>query len=381
VPGLAVVGGGVLGTTTALLAAQAGYEVTIHEAELALWTRASASNEGKVHLGLVYVLGDEATRRVMLQGALSFADVVDEALGQPFPWAHHTSPAFAYLVAPESMEAPAVLADHYRALNGLLASMPGPRRYLGAEIERVVEPEPTVHAPSGLPCFATVERSVDPLALGAAMAAAVRAHPSIDVRVGTRVTDLDPVSGRLAAGGRDLGRFDAVVAAAWTGQPALLPAGAAPLRNIRLKAAVRLPPRAGHETVTLVHGPFGDVVAHRGYTYASWYPAGRLSHEHAVSPSGEAEGLRHGIVVRDDVARRTVAGLAALGLLDADEDPASIVADYILGHGDLDIDRRDSALHSRAEFGVEAVGRVLVPTSFKLTTAPLAARLTVEQLP
>jgi glycine/D-amino acid oxidase-like deaminating enzyme len=381
VPGVAVVGGGVLGTTTALLAARAGHEVTIFEAELALWTRASASNEGKVHLGLVYALGDEATRRVMLEGALSFADVVDEALGQPFPWAHHTSPAFTYLVAPGSLEGPAELARRYHDLNALLASMPGARRYLGQDVELLVDPAPSVHAPTGLPCFATVERSVEPLALGSAMVAAVRAHPSIEVRIATRVTEVDPATGDVAAGGRDLGRFDAVVVAAWTGQPALLPPGDRPVRNIRLKAAVRLPPRPGHDTVTVVQGPFGDVVAHRGYTYASWYPAGRLTHEQAVAPSTEAEGLRHGTRVRADVADSTVAALASLGLLDGDEEAEAVIGDYILGHGDVDIDRRDSALHSRAEFGVRSIGRLLVPTSFKLTTAPLAARLVVERLP
>jgi hypothetical protein len=130
----------------------------------------------------------------------------------------------------------------------------------------------------------------------------------------------------------------------------------------------------------VVQGPFGDVVAHRGYTYASWYPAGRLSHEHAVAPSTEAEGLRHGTRVRADIAESTVAALAALGLLDGDEEADAVVGDYILGHGDVDIDRRDSALHSRAEFGVRSIGRLLVPTNFKLTTAPLAARQVVERL-
>ena len=380
-PGVAIVGGGLLGTTTALLAARAGHEVTILEADLALWTRASTANEGKVHLGLVYVLGDEATRRVMLEGALSFADVIDEALGQPFPWAHHTSPPFSYLVAPGSMEGPDELARRYAELNGLLASVPGPRRYLGQEIERIVDPEPGRHAASGMPSFATVERSVDPLALGSAVLAAVRDHPSIQVRVATRVTEVDPDTGAVAADGRALGRFDAVVNAAWTGQPALLPPAERAPRNIRLKAAVRLAPRPGRDTVTLVHGPFGDVVAHRGYTYASWYPAGRLTHEHAVVPSVEAEGLRMGVPVRDDVARATVEALAALGLLEPDAVVSSVAGDFILGDGPLDIDRRDSGLHSRAGFGVEERGRLLVPTNFKLTTAPLAARLAAERLP
>src|SRR5690606_7760475 len=101
------------------------------------------------------------------------------------------------------------------------------------------------------------------------------------VRAATSVTAVDPATGEVTAGARGLGRFDAVVAAGWSGQAGLLPPDRRPVRNIRLKAAVRLPPQPSHRTVTVVHGPFGDVVRFRGYTYASWYPAGRLAHEHA----------------------------------------------------------------------------------------------------
>lgn len=379
--GVAVVGGGLLGSVTALLAARAGCEVTLFEAAPAPWTRASTANAGKVHLGLDHVLGDQATRRVLLDGALSFADVVDEALGQPFPWAHHTSPPFEYLVAPGSTATPEDLARRYHDLNALVATVPGPRRYLGHDIERIVDPEPGRHATTGLPSFATVERAVDPLALGPAFLAALRDHPSIQVRVATRITSLDPRTGALQAGGRDLGRFDAVVAAAGTGQPALLPAGQRPVRSIRLEAAVRLPPRPGRHTVTLVHGTFGDVVAFRGYTYASWCPAGRLSHEQAVEPSPEAEGMRMGVHIRDDVARATIDELAALGLLEADEVADSVAGDYVLGDGPLDVDRRAPGPPSRAELGVTRQDRLLVPASSTLTTAPLAARLVAEQLP
>ncbi|WP_309714163.1 FAD-dependent oxidoreductase, partial [Pseudolysinimonas sp.] len=51
---VAVVGGGIVGTLSALLLARHGHRVDLYEREAELWSGASAVNEGKVHLGAVY---------------------------------------------------------------------------------------------------------------------------------------------------------------------------------------------------------------------------------------------------------------------------------------------------------------------------------------
>ncbi|HEU4848927.1 MAG TPA: hypothetical protein VFS93_00790, partial [Terrimesophilobacter sp.] len=52
----------------------------------------------------------------------------------------------------------------------------------------------------------------------------------------------------------------------------------------------------------------------------------------------------------------------------------------LLGHGRRDIDRSESQLHSRAEFGSRHRHGVITPLNFKLTTAPLAATRAIEAI-
>jgi hypothetical protein len=123
-----------------------------------------------------------------------------------------------------------------------------------------------------------------------------------------------------------------------------------------------------------VQGPFGDVVGHSDHVYISWYPIGRLAHESGVSPSPAArEALVEGRA-RVDLAQAQARELQRLGVI---PDPVSIrevVAGFILGDGDVDIDQRSSLLHQRGQFGVRRNGMIFTPANFKLTTAPLAAR-------
>jgi len=80
---VAVAGGGALGTMVALIAASRGWEVSVFEARSTLMSAASGANEGKVNLGHVFALGANSTHEVMLRGALTFAPILDEAVGCP----------------------------------------------------------------------------------------------------------------------------------------------------------------------------------------------------------------------------------------------------------------------------------------------------------
>ncbi len=393
---IAVVGGGIVGATAALLAARRGWRVTLFEAEPRLWTRSSAANEGKVHLGPVFALGDDATVELMQRGAFSFADVLDEACGSPLPWADLVTDAFDYLVMPDSLLTPDELSARYRRMNERLAT--GRGTYLGESLRRVADPTERRDGRSGLPAFHTTERAVDPTRLGNLVCEAIMADPLITVRAGCRVhrVCLDEARGRgslvawSAAGELLEDCFDAVVNAAWDGQEVLLPRRDRVARNFRLRCAIRLhlPAPAEHvgvgvarwAPVTLVQGPYGDVVAHRDHVYASWYPVGRLTNEHGPSPSTHARQELASLAGRGDLVESQLQPLRDLGLLPevAGEWRASVVGGFIAGHGTLDIDLRESRLHHRAEFGPRRVGGMVVATNFKLTTAPLAAQLAVD---
>ena len=80
-----ILGAGIQGVCIALELARFGYQVTILERDSSPLNRASLRNEGKVHLGLVY-MNDATfgTPKLMLEGALSFRKNLHR-------WIHHKS--------------------------------------------------------------------------------------------------------------------------------------------------------------------------------------------------------------------------------------------------------------------------------------------------
>ena len=347
-----------------------------------LWSGASATNEGKVHLGAVFALGTSATHDVMLRGALAFAPAVEDAVGRRVNWDDIAGDEFDHLVMPDSLIDADDLGHAYQAINDRLVDIASPGdTYLGHAIKSVADKTTSRDPDTGLPRFRTQERAVDPLRLRAIVLSAFAENPRTHAVCSTEATTISTTD-RSATVEWDgtATEYDAVINAAWAWQNrfSTMPTR----RNFRVKAAVRLPAGAARRTVTIVQGPYGDVVAHRDYGYASWYPVGRLINEQGLLPSADAESAITDTFRRYDLVRGQLDALADLGLLATglDGDP---IGGIIVGEGSPDIDDPASLLHQRSEFGCAVRGRVITPVSFKLTTAPLAARLasaTVEGL-
>lgn len=381
---IAVIGAGLLGLTAALLLAEEGCDTVVYERAPTAHAGASDLNEGKVHLGLVYGLADRSTHELMLRGALAFAPILDRAAGTPLPWDDLVSDPFEYLVMPDSLLDADGFARHVTLLNGMLDALAAEgvtHAYPGGPITRAGDPVPRRDPVTGFPAFRTAERAVDPTRLGALLVAAATSHPRIELRTDAQVRGVDATDGVVTVGdgpaARRDGAFAAVLNCAWDGRSRIAAAAGDPsghLQNIRVKAVVRLRPTPAARTVTLVQGPYGDVVGHRDYTYVSWYPIGRLHHEVGFHPSAAVDAAVRRAGESPAIAVGQVRALARLGLVD---EAASIIhtgAGVILAEGTRDIDDRGSLLHHRGRHGVRRHGRLLTPLSLKLTTAPLAAR-------
>lgn len=380
---VAVLGGGILGCLSALLAAREGFSVTLLERRHTLWSEASAVNEGKVHLGPVFALASARTHEVLMDSALSFAEIVEDAVDASVDWDGITGDDFEYLVMPDSLLGADDLGRVYADLNRLI---PAGARYLGRPIAQVAETRPRPDPDTGLASFRTWERAVDPRRLGALVTRAVQSHPGIAVRTGSTVTGLGPRSGgrvTVISESRPEGEvFDFAINCTWTQQQVLrTDAHRRQNLNYRVKSAVRLAPYPGARTVTLVQGPYGDVVRHDDHVYASWYPEARLSNEHGTAPSDQAHELRLRAEGDRGLGQRQIEALRELGLLPDRVEIESVIAGFIVGHGTIDIDSLRSRLHDRSDFGVSVHdGSVLTPHTYKLTSAPLAARAAVTRL-
>src|SRR5436305_7732201 len=115
-----VLGGGLQGCCTALALAERGFSVTLFDRNDALLSRTAVANEGKIHLGYMYV-GDPtlATARTMMQGALAFAPFLRRHLGRSSPALTISAPT-AYVVHRDSQhsadEISAYIAEVHRLI-------------------------------------------------------------------------------------------------------------------------------------------------------------------------------------------------------------------------------------------------------------------------
>lgn len=374
---VAVLGAGILGSLTALQCARRGLSVTLIESESAIWTRASLHNEGKVHLGHVYALGSAATRRTLLADALAFANDIENALGESIDWNAIRTPAFRYIVMPDSQLSVDALAARYRETDDAYRHL-GMPSYLGEALDSLAETVPGLDEQSGLPCFLTAERAVDPITLRAIISDRIDRDPRVQVALNSDVRRVAPsdngASVEVASGGSVcVLKARIVIDCRWERQGADIEGRARETRNIRVKAAVRLLTDSPVPTATLVAGPYGDLVQHRDYAYVSWYPEARLHHEFATGPSPSAERALS-TVESQSVVDAQVTALRRFGWLQGNVEVLGGVGGFILGAGAHDIVHPDSLLHDRDASGLERFGTVLLPRSFKFSSAPAAAR-------
>jgi len=392
---IVVAGGGILGCLTSLLLVDAGHTVTLIERASELWRETSSVGEGKVHLGLVYAQGSATTRSGMLRAALEFAPVVERALAHAVDWAALGGDPFDYLVMRESLQQPDELAAIYRSLDDEHAALGRPA-YLGAALDRLATRKPHADA-TGMPAFATAERAIDPDALRELVVTAISARSDrLTVLRATRVERVEQTDNgvRVHVVDHESGADDdaaaeqtleaaALVDARWHWQGYGVQGVTVGPRSLRAKSAVLFDADASERTVTLVLGPFGDVVRRRSTVYASWYPHARIAHEHRAFASRSLIDVVEAAnrpVDLDAAVDSQRAALVDLGLLSPHARARAVRTGVIVGDGATDIHVRDSRLHDRDGAGVVLAGRVALPRSLKLTTAPSAAVATVNAL-
>jgi hypothetical protein len=183
---------------------------------------------------------------------------------------------------------------------------------------------------------------------------------------------------RLACAGGWLTGFHHVVNTSWDSRLAVDSAfGLAPPRPwlYRYKFGLHVrqrPPASAIPSVTLVLGPFGDIVDYgEGAYYLSWYPTGRIAVSTALVPpvaaalSPVVDGKAYIEPLREIVP--------ALDGINIDRASTQFVGGWIFAWGETDIDDALSGLHRRDQVGVYSVSGYHTINTGKLTLAPLHA--------
>lgn len=376
-----VIGGGIHGISVALALASRGRRSLLLEAQPDAFSRASLRNEGKVHLGFVYALDPSgATTAAMVEGALAFTPLIERWCAG-IEWGSVRSGRFAYVIMDDGLAGPDQLEGHYERVLAEIERAGGEIGfdYLGvdladASVTRHDEIVPGMVDGHSSCWFETPERAVDPRGLRGAMVEAALSSPLIELRTGHRVVAAERTENGFGlevrgASGETRLETASVVNCAWEGRPLLdrmiLEDPGNETFRIKHRVVVDGAGGEGIPPVTMVQGPFGDVVPWPAQdTYISWYPEARTHFGNRPED---------GLDPDRSVARRVHAEIGRLfpdlrGCTVSDFGPC-----HILAEGRTDIDDPASGLHSRigaAHTGTDGWWSI---RSTKLTTAPLAA--------
>lgn len=398
-----VLGAGFQGICAALALEARGYRVTLVDQMPDCMMRASIVNEGKIHLGFVYA-NDASfrTSRLMLQAALTFANQVQTLLGHSVEWSCLRSLPYTYAILRESLLPVEQIIQRYgrlqaeyerlRASSGLdyLGTMPERLWHerpnarinnarIGALLnrERIAALVETVEVALDLPRFRLILRDA-------------LEHRPIERLYSHTINAVNRMpAGFAVVGVRDNGQVwkregAIVVNCLWDGRLEIDQLmGIVPKRKwvYRLKYGLRgdLPPAlVGLTSLTLVLGPFGDIVVKPDVkTYFSWYPTSMRGWSHALTPPDEwRRSIKRAGEDReaDALACEILEGFEPYIPGIARSQVHTISAGTNFSWGETDIDDPQSELHERYDIGVHAYDGYFSIDTGKFTCAPLFAK-------
>jgi glycine/D-amino acid oxidase-like deaminating enzyme len=399
-PRIAILGGGILGTCTALELARRSQPVTIIEGATRLLEGASRWNEGKIHLGFLYAADPSlCTATRMIPGGLAFPELVARHIGQSLD--SFTTDDDVFLVHRESVvdaHAFAAYADRASALLREAAAQHGAPRYLSNVCEPVRRLSPSELAAlttseNIVAGFRVPERSVSTVAVADLLCAAVAAEPCIEVRTSTWIDAvrrrdsgrLDVITSALDADG--LIGFDVVVNALWEGRLAidatLSIAPPAPWTH-RFRAGVF--GHAGETTLSsavVCTGPFGDVKRYRdGRVYLSWYESGLLAEGHEMEPPRRKAKLsrERGAQVMQGTLDALAKYFPAVVDLAHEADELEVRGGWVYAIGQGSLADRASTLHQRDKFEITIDRGYISVDTAKYSLAPWLAAKVAETI-
>jgi glycine/D-amino acid oxidase-like deaminating enzyme len=403
-----VIGAGLTGVTAALELARSRVAVTLIEQDECAMNRASLRNEGKIHLGFVFVHDASLeTAKLMIAGACSFRAILARLAGPRIDTLRVSHP-FVYLVAEDSLLAPDEIERRYRAVEALyrrqMRETPD-ADYLGVNPARLFARVPLsthsshLRTQGFLGAFETAEVAIDTQELAEVLRAAVAAEPRIRLLADHTVQSVERgaqgfhVGATSGAQARHIAARH-VINASWENRFKIdrtvgieHPPGW--LHRLKYRVIARVPEalRDG-PSVTMVVGRYGDVVIRPDATaYFSWYPVGLQGWSAALAPPAAWNGPCRGEVAPGK--RRAIAA-ALLSGVERWYPGASLStgqmldAGAIVAYGASDVDDPASGLHDRTRVGVTSLAGYHSVDPGKLTTAPLfgvrAARAVLEAM-
>lgn len=391
---IAVLGAGIMGSSTALFLARRGVAVTLFDGAPQPFSAASRWNEGKIHLGFLYNADPTLrTARWLLPGGLMFKPLTEELIGctlQPAMTADND----IYLCHANSVVPPQAMHDYFLQVAELLRQHPDASRYLvsaaDAQVTRLTTSELGAITTSAdiVAGFSVPERSVSTTWVADRFVDALAAEPSIEPCMATHISAVRPQSSGDAPtswyveSSRGVhGPYDGVVNALWQGRLAIdITAGLQPTgiwsHRFRRSLFLRTTQPVDLPSLMIATGPFGDIKNYNGRDfYLSWYPAGLMAESTAVLPDAlEPPDAADRQQRSQAVLQKLGQFLPALSRLAGRIERMTLEGGWVYAAGQGALSDPASSLHRRNEFGIVRLGSYISVDTGKYSTAPWMAR-------
>jgi hypothetical protein len=397
---IAVIGAGITGSVAALALADKGHRVCLFDKATAPLRGASLINEGKIHIGFVYV-NDPSSRSldVMIDSAVVFRSVLERWINPTDFDALVTEP-FGYIVPTDTQLSPGSIELKFRLIKEKIKAAEARynTRYLGMPRthiwSRSSEIPDCFNSKKIIAHYQTLERSVDTNEVARHLNIALEEQDQIELHMCTPVLNVlnHNNTWRLHAGldhrHKEFGPFDFIINASWEGRLNLDEQVFGPSDGNwfhRYKTAVILTPENMDNipNFTAIIGPYGDVVRYpSGRTYLSWYPAGMLSSSSNIS----GVKTEFSDAVKLQVALNSIAGLsqfvpkADTVFSQCQPEAKNVEGGIIMARGRTDIDDAMSELHQRYRIGIKQQGGYFSIDTGKYTCGPALAMETVNRI-
>lgn len=399
-----ILGAGIQGVCIALELARQGFQATILERDLIPFNRASLRNEGKIHMGLVYMNDTSfATPKLMLRGALTFRKYLERWIGNRSYDLGSSNP-FHYLVAQDSFLSPDDLESGYERLQSELEEY---RKfhpewdYLGTNPQRLAireKPDKVLQffgKTMVQAAFSTPELAVDTTLLGYHLCNAMFENELIEFMPGHTVQSISCHSDFIRINGLNgtgTFRMDSpyVINTTWENKFGLDQSlGIVPpdglLHRLKYRVLVKIDANMTHRpSATMVIGKYGDVVIRQDHTaYLSWYPDACTDWSHDIKPPKSWQKASKGQLhpaKAEDLADKFMKAIEKWYPGIAGSVPYQVDAGHIVAYGNTDVDDPESTLHDRTKIGLRMHGNYFSVDTGKLTTAPLFAVKSVAQI-
>lgn len=391
---VAVLGAGIMGSSTALYLARDGVEVSLFDAKSNPFSAASRWNEGKIHLGYLYASDTKLnTVRKVLPGGLAFKSMTEDLIGTSIETAV-TPTDDTYLCHRDSVVKPDAMQAYFKAVSKLVSEHPDAAGYLASvsncRSRKLSKTELESFSDSAeiLAGFRVPERSVSTVWIADRFADALQSQSRIEKFMDTRITHVYPedngnIDGRwyVKSGANTHGPFDYVINALWEGrmiidQTAGMKMPAKWTNRYRLSLFLRTTKSFDLPSACINTGPFGNIMNYNDRDfYLSWYPSGLILESSAIEPPSvqspdEAEKQK----ITDTMIAELGKFFPKIRSIQDCIELADLRGGWVFAQGNGELSDPKSGLHRRSDFGIMRKGTYLSVDTGKYSTAPWLAR-------